>query len=157
MNANQTINLTAAGFTPALLDSGTLNYNLSAFFSGYLNSGDYANVQAVFLDASNAQLGSRTVGGQAFTDGLPLGDNGMYPNAKAWGQDSAVGPLPVGTRSVRIDLNGTRLAGNSADGYVDLTSFQLTGVPEPGTFLLTAAGGLAYATLRVRRRRPGEQ
>jgi hypothetical protein len=157
VNANQTIDLLVAGFTPAQLDGGGLGYNLSAFFSGYRTQGDYAAVQATFLDASGGTVATRSIGGQAFTDALPTVNNGNYPDAKVWGQDSASAVIPAGTRGVRIDLNGTRLAGNSCDGYVDLVDFRVSAVPEPGTFLLTGAGGLVYATFRIRRRRPGDE
>ena len=158
LTATQTLNLVSAGFTPALLDSGLLRYNLSSFFSSYRVQGDFGQVGVAFLDAGNTVLGnSSTIGGDTFTMSLLTGANSLYPDAKAWGQDSTAGTLPVGTRSVLVTLTGNKVpSGASVDGYIDLVDFRLSAVPEPSTFVLVGGVGLVTAVFRARRgRRPG--
>jgi hypothetical protein len=162
-NTNQTVNLLTAGFSAAQLDSGLLRYNLSAWFSTYRTQNDNAAITLQFLNASSAPIGtSNTIGGQTFVSGLGRGPNqpggpaGSLPDAADWGQDATNGLIPVGTRSVVVNIDHTRLAGNAADSYTDVLSFSLTAVPEPGTLVLTGAvAGLSIA-LRLYRRRPDE-
>ena len=149
--ATQMIDL---GGNASQIDAGQINYNLSAFFSTYRLQADYGTVRALFLNASSAQIGSASVGGAVFTANLPVGDNGTYTDARGWGQDSFLGLVPVGTRMVRIELDGEKEpgVGNVADGYIDLVNFQLTAVPEPGTLSLLGLGMLGgWFFLRRRR------
>jgi hypothetical protein len=85
---------------------------------------------------------------------LPLVDNGVYPNARAWGQDALSGLVPAGTRTVRIELDGEKEPGVGAvcDSYIDMVDFQLVAVPEPGTIALTAIG-LLGGWFYIRRKR----
>jgi hypothetical protein len=138
----------------ALIDAGQINYNFRSFFSGYRTQTDYSTVRALFLDGTSAQVGSAAIGGAAFVAGLPLGANELYPDAKGWGQDALTGLLPVGTRTVRIEIDSEKEpgVGNVSDGYVDLVDFQITAVPEPGTLSLVALG-LLGGWMYVRRRR----
>jgi hypothetical protein len=157
-NTNQTVNLLAAGFTAGQLDSG-LRYNLGAWFSTYRQQNDNATITAQFLDASSGILGtSSPIGGLAFVQALGRGPNqsggpaGDLPDAADWGQASTTGTLPVGTRSVVLNIDHTRLAGNAADSYTDVVNFNLTPVPEPGAVLLTSAAAGVSVVLRLRRR-----
>jgi hypothetical protein len=123
----------------AQIDAGQIRYNLSAFFSTYLLQRDFGTVRALFLDGGNAELGRASVGGATFVGNLPA----VPPDQlREWGQDMLGGLLPVGTRTVRIELDGEKEVGvgSVADGYIDLVNFQLTPVPEPGTFSLFALG-----------------
>src|SRR5437867_10114232 len=86
--ASQLFDLTG---NASAIDAGRLGYSLSAFFSTYLDQKDYATVRALFLDSGNSQIGSASVGGLVFVSGLPLVDNGTYPNAHSWGQDALTG------------------------------------------------------------------
>lgn len=152
LTTTQSINLLTSGFTAAQLDAGP-NYNFSSFFSGYLGQTDFADAQVTFLDALSATLGSSSlIGGAAFTAALP---GHSTSTANAWGQDLTTGVIPVGTRSVRIDVMGHKLetANSSVDGYVDLVSFQITPVPEPGTFALLGTVGVGSLLVRWRRRK----
>jgi hypothetical protein len=139
----------------ALIDAGMGNYSLSAFFSTYLLQLDFGTVRALFLDGADAQLGSASVGGAVFTAGLPVVGNASFPDARAWGQDAIGGILPVGTRTVRIELDGEKEpnVGSAADGYIDLVNFQIAPVPEPSTWSILGlslfVGG--WSILRKRR------
>lgn len=152
LSTTQTINLLTSGFSAAQLDAGP-NYNFSSFFSGYLGQTDYADAQVTFLDALSATLGSSSlIGGAAFTAALP---GHSTSSLNAWGQDSTNGVIPVGTRFVRIDITGHKpdVAGSAVDGYVDLVNFQITPVPEPGTFALLGTVGVGSLLVRWRRRK----
>lgn len=150
-NTSQTIDLVAAGFTTAFIDAG-VQYNLSAYFSSYFQT-DFGSATVAFLDAGGNTLGtSSPIGGQAFTAGLGTGPNvNNLPGYTDWGQSGTSGALPVGTRSVLINLLQTRTSGTANDGYIDLVDFRITAVPEPGTILLTSAAGVTLV-LRLRRR-----
>lgn len=150
-NTTQTIDLVAAGFTPAFIDAGA-QYNLSAYFSSYFQT-DFGSGNVTFLDGSGTSLGtSSPIGGQAFTAALGTGPNvNNLPGYTDWGQSGTSGVLPVGTRSVVINILQTRTTGNANDGYVDVVDFRVSAVPEPGTLVFTSAAG-ATLILRLRRR-----
>jgi hypothetical protein len=139
----------------AMIDAGMLNYNLSAFFSTYLLQLDYGTVRALFLDGASAQVGSASVGGAAFTAALPVVGNASYPNARGWGQDSIGGLIPVGTRTVRLELDGEKEpnVGAAADGYIDLVNFQIAPVPEPSTLSIIGLSLFVGGWTILRRRR----
>ncbi len=150
-NTTQTVDLVAAGFTPAFIDAG-VQYNLSAYFSSYFQT-DFGSITVTFLDGGGATLGtSSPIGGQAFVAALGTGPNiNGTAGYTDWGQSGTSGSLPVGTRSILLDILQTRAAGTANDAYVDAVDFQITAVPEPGTILLTSAAGMTLV-LRLRRR-----
>lgn len=137
------------------IDLGLINYDLSAYFSTYLLQKDYGTVRAIFLDGASMQLGSAPVGGATFVGNLAVVGSPFSPNARAWGQDATSGLLPMGTRNVRIELDGEKEPGigSAADGYIDLVNFQIHQVPEPGTVALFGLAALGGLTLRWWRRR----
>lgn len=136
------------------IDLGLINYDLSAYFSTYRVQGDYGTVNTIFLDVANMSLGSASVGGAAFVGALAVLDNGTYPDARAWGQDATSGLVPMGTRTIRIELDGFKAPpGSTCDGYIDLLGLQIHQVPEPGTVALFGLAALGGLTLRWWRRR----
>lgn len=139
------------------IDGGRIGYNLSAFFSTYLDQKDYGTIRLLFLDSSGSTIGLASIGGATFVGNLPLVDNGVYPNAHSWGQDASAGLVPIGTRSVRMELDGDKdpTVGSTCDSYIDLVNFQIVAVPEPGTVSLGVLGlGMAgWWTIRRRSRR----
>lgn len=146
--ATQLVDLAA---NSAQIDAGLIGYELRAFFSTYLGQLDYANVRAIFLDGSNAQVGSAAIGGAAFVAAIP-GGSGL----RDWAEDTDSGLLPAGTRTVRLELDGEKQpgVGAAADGYVDLVNFQIAQVPEPGTLSLLGVGmASGWFLTRWRRRR----
>src|SRR4030095_12441448 len=76
--ATQVIDLTG---NASQIDAGALNYNLSAFFSTYLDQLDFGTVRAIFLNGSSTQVGSASVGGSKFVSAL-----GGSPGLRDWGQ-----------------------------------------------------------------------
>jgi hypothetical protein len=157
---SQVVDLTSFG--AGTLDSGTVNYSLSAFFSTYLTQGDNGTVRLRFRDAGDVQIGGDvTIGGEAFVAALGSGTSSTgLIGARAWGQDATTGGIPVGTRNVLVSLVGVRLAGTSNDSYIDLVDFQLTQAgggavaPEPGSLALVGMGilGLMGGLCATRRK-----
>jgi len=134
----------------AQIDASLVAYDLSAFFSTYLLQRDYGTVRALFLDGSSGQVGSAAIGGATFVGNLPVGPG----DARGWGQDVLSGLVPMGTRTVRIELDGDKEpnVGNVADPYTDLVNFRIVAVPEPGALSLLALGVVGGYWF-VRRRR----
>lgn len=137
----------------ALIDAGRVAFDLSGFLGGYLNQNDNAVLTATFLSASNALLGSASIGPVDAADrgsatGLLLRD--------------ATGRLPVGTRSINFTLQMTRVeaAAPDNDGYADNLSLVLadaplpTPTPEPLSLAVFAAGALAAGGAARRGRTP---
>jgi hypothetical protein len=135
----------------AMIDAGLLNYSLSAFFSTYQLQQDYGTVRALFLDGNAGQLGSAAIGGATFVGNIPVAGPG---DLRAWSQDSLAGAIPVGTRSIRLELDGEKQpgVGTVCDSYIDLVNFQLVAVPEPSTWTLFGMG-VFFAGWRLARRR----
>ena len=140
------------GAEAAEIDAGLVNYNLSAYFSGYATQGDFSEVRLQFKDASGSDLGEVvTIGGQEFVTGLGLGPNAAgAPGYRDWGLDSASGQVPAGARSIGLEIYTQRAEGTAADGYLDLLRLDVTVVPEPAAAGLAA---LAAAWVGLRRRR----
>jgi hypothetical protein len=144
-SASQVIDI-SAGF--ASIDLGTVGFDLSAYLGGYDGQNDNAVLTISFLDAVSAVLGGATLGpvsnlDRGFATGLLF--------------RSTSGFVPVGARSVNVNLQMTRTAGAYNDGYADNLSLVLrgggdAGVPEPSAWalMLMGFGGLGAA---LRRRR----
>jgi hypothetical protein len=136
----QTIDV-SAGRTAEVIAAGQGVYDLSAFFSSYLQQNDSSFVRVRFLDAGAMELGTDEVGGDAFVLSLPLSAGSPFGDLQRdWGQDASSGMVPVGTVTVEIQV-GSSDADTNHDGYVDLVSFTI--IPEPSSFGLLVAGGLA--------------
>ncbi|HWQ90216.1 MAG TPA: hypothetical protein VN673_00990, partial [Clostridia bacterium] len=117
---SQTVSLTRA-VTEAQIDSTTGQFTASAWFSTYLGQNDYSTLTLEFLDLNMQPIGSTsTLGGAAFVAAIPGGSG-----ARAWGNDTKTGGIPVGARYAKITTVGTALSG-SPDGYVDLVSLDVT-------------------------------
>jgi hypothetical protein len=142
------------------IDDGRASYLLDAFFSNYLAQRDFGMVRATFVDGLGQSISEATIGSDAFTQGLAVGDNGRYPNAREWGVDFVEGPIPVGTRSVLITVEGHKETGVGTiiDGYIDLVDFQIFAIPipEPNSLAMLAIGGAALGAWRFQRRRQSD-
>lgn len=107
-----------------LIQAGTtypahaINYTVSGWFGGYATQDDAAALQVDFLDASDAVLGSATIGN------VSAADRGGLTALLA---RSATGVVPDGTRRIVATLTMTR-SGSSGynDGYSDEFSLVLT-------------------------------
>lgn len=129
-NGRQTIDL--GSFVPDI-DSGALSFTLSGWLGGFSTQGDFAQLFARFLDMSNTELGVFSIGPVTTAD--RLSQTGLL-------FQSFVGAVPVGSRSVQVDLEMTRLQGLSNDGYGDNLSLVLNSstVPEPLSVVLLSTG-----------------
>ena len=112
-SASQDIDLTAYASS---IDAGSATYDLSGLLGGYLTQGDNASLSVTFRDASNATLGSTTIGP------VTAADRG---NANALLLRQTSGTVPVNTRSVSATITMTRLAGSYNDGYADDLAFSV--------------------------------
>jgi hypothetical protein len=134
----------------AQIDLGTTTYDLSAFLGGYSGQADRATITLSFVNGANAVIGGYDMIGPTptdrnFTTGLLFSEK--------------TGFVPIGTRSVIIDLGMDRQEGTYDDGYADNLSLVLDagrnpngGVPEPGTWALMLMGfGALGGALRSRR------
>jgi hypothetical protein len=92
------------------IDAGQVTYVLSGWLGGYSSQGDNATLTVTFEGASNRALGKGSIG--PVTTAERMGETELL-------EKSAKGPVPTGTRSVRIVLTMVRLDGTSNDGYAD--------------------------------------
>ena len=83
------------GESAAAIADGTAAYDLSAYFSSYLEQGDFGNLTARFLDSGGVELESVTV---------------TESDTTQWTFESTSGFVPAGTTLVRIESQGTALA-----------------------------------------------
>jgi hypothetical protein len=146
-----TIDLNPEGLPAAVIDAGLAQYELSAWFSTYLDQNDWSSVRVQFFDGANGLLEEVEIGGVDFVAALGLAPNGDdIPNYRDWGLDVEGGILSPGARSVDITLFTQRQAGTAGDGYLDVVQLNLTAVPEPTS--LGLLGGAGLLALRRRRR-----
>ena len=103
-----------------LIAAGNASYALNAFFSSYRTGPDASRVRAIFLNASDQELGTADVGGSGFVSSLPV-----TGEQRDWGQSSTAGSIPVGTATIEIQIISDIGVVNH-DGYVDLVDFQVT-------------------------------
>lgn len=148
----QTIDV-STGATAGAIAAGTAQYNLGAYFSTYRQQSDFSIVRALFLDDGGTGLGSAEVGGAEFRATLPLGLPQGGSDQVAWGLDTTLGTIPIGTRSVVIQILAA-VGTTNHDGYVDLVDFSISSVvvPEPGSGLALLVGAGLLGTLALGRR-----
>jgi hypothetical protein len=97
----------------ATIDTGTLDFTLSAWLGGFGSQNDTASVVARFLNGANSEIGSAQLNPVTATDRGNL--------TKLLFRDR-IGDVPALTRSIRIELIATRATGEN-DGYADNISF----------------------------------
>ncbi len=100
----------------ATIATGTAPYTLSAYLGGFADQQDHAQVDAQFLGAGDAVLGTATL--TPVTAAERSNTTNLLPR-------SASGTVPVGTLAVRVVLTLTRSTGTSNDGYADNIVFSL--------------------------------
>jgi len=116
----QTVNVSSAA---SAIDTGTITYNLSGWLGGYGVYSGQAVVTATFLDASGNVLGKPGVlnGGTASARG----------SANAFIAKSNTGTVPVGTRSIDVQLQFINTSGSYNIGYADNLSLTLSTQVQP--------------------------
>lgn len=115
----------STGPSGTAIATGLAKFDLSGFFSTYLTQDEFSTVDAVFLNASDVELGSASAGGLEFGQTLPIVPAALG-DGRDWGQDSRSGLLPVGTAKVRVQLSGGGAA--NFDGYTDNVDFRISQV-----------------------------
>ena len=128
-----------------LIDEGQVNYDLSGFLGGFDNHDDRATLRARFKNSSGGVTGTASI--VSATPGERGGDTELQLR-------TATGAVPVGTRSVDIDLVFDRFQGVTNDGYADSLSLilsapgvTLSGVPVGGGPKLNSPQGPANRNL----------
>jgi hypothetical protein len=141
--ATQTIDVSAAATD---IDAGGVQAKLSAYLGGYTSQKDAAMVDAAFLSATDAQLGSVRVGPVTPAD---------RQSKTSLVLRSATAEVPKGTTKIKVVLTSTRADGTYNDGYMDNISLELaaaTPPPPPAagkpTLSATCTGKTLVATLR---------
>lgn len=112
---SQSLDVSAAW---ALIDAGSLRFELAGYFGGLLARDDFATLTATFISAANAPLSVIQIGNVSAQD--RAGATGLLPRRTA-------GAVPPGTRQVRLDLELTRVtAGAYNTGFADSLSLILS-------------------------------
>ena len=115
--ATQTIDVSGAA---AEIDAGGVQAKLSAYLGGYTSQRDAGMVDATFLNATDAALGSVQVG--------PVGPADRQ-NKTTLVQRTASAEVPKGTTKIKVVLTSTRADGTYNDGYFDNISLELGAAP----------------------------
>jgi hypothetical protein len=116
--AEQSVNVTGAA---AEIDSAAVTAVLSAHLGGVATQDDAATIDATFIAADNATLGTLTVG--PVLDAERAGATTLVAR-------SASAAVPPGTRTIRVRITATRAGGSYNDGYADNVSLSLNSDPD---------------------------
>ncbi len=144
--ATQLIDVSAAA---ADIDAGGVQAKLSAYLGGYASQKDAAMVDATFLSATDASLGSLRIG--PVTPADRNFKNTLLPRA-------GTAEVPKGATKIKVVLTSTRADGTYNDGYMDNISLELatTSTPPPPpppatgkpTLAVSCSGKTLVATVR---------
>ncbi|MGH6870056.1 MAG: M10 family metallopeptidase C-terminal domain-containing protein [Rhizomicrobium sp.] len=127
-NIFQTIDVSAYA---SAIDAGTLDFDASGDFGGYLSQNDSMTLNLTFLASDGTtSLGTASVGGVSAADRGDVTEL-LYRETS--------GALPSGTRFIKVELDATRTDGSYDDAYADNISLSLTGAGVPGGTVLVNA------------------
>lgn len=99
------------------IDLGVARYTLAGWLGGYLTDTDNARLKITFLNGSGGKLGAATIG--PITPAQRANKTGLVSRTRK-------GPVPQGTRSIKIELIMTGGNGSYNDGYADALSLRLS-------------------------------
>ena len=111
--ATQTIDLAADA---ALVDARLASATLAGYLGGWEDQEDAATVDATYLSATGAAVGTLTIGPVTRANRQSLTTLLLR---------TATAAVPAGTRAVQITITATRQAGPYNDGYADNVAFTL--------------------------------
>ncbi len=134
----QTVDLSAFG---AAIDAGDQVLNVDFIYSS--NDGRDTGVFSLHFfgstDGSGAELGA------GYLVNLDA-DNGYA--FTGWFEETAGGLVPIGARSVTLQIDTTRTGGSETNVWIDNITGDINTIPEPASLALLGLGG---ATLLTRR------
>jgi hypothetical protein len=99
------------------IDGGAATFDLSGWLGGYSSQKDRAGVTATFLGTTGASLGTAQLGPVTARD---------RDGTSQFLQRTALGAIPPGTRSIKVDVTFTLTSGTITDGYADDLSLSVT-------------------------------
>ncbi len=142
--AEQTIDVSAAAPD---IDAGGVQAKLSAYLGGYASQKDAGMVDATFLSATDAQLGTARVGPVTLAD---------RQSKSTLVLRSTTSSVPKGTTKIKVVLTSTRADGTYNDGYFDNIDLELVGSAPPPpppaavkpTLAVACSGKTLVATVR---------
>jgi uncharacterized protein (TIGR03437 family) len=131
-SASQLIDVSS---TASLIDTGTVQYALSAWLGGYSSQNDNAVLTVTYEDWTGTNLGSVTLGPILAAD---------RSNNSELLLESQNGSVPTGTRQISVVLTMTRTDGSDNDGLADNLSLVLSSSATGGAPSI-ASGGVVSA------------
>lgn len=100
----QDIDLVASGISEGSIDQGTVSLTFGGMQAGWSGQGDYGQISVYFYDESLSVLSSYSL---------------AETSVSSWVEVSGVQSIDVGTRFIRYEFVGKRLAGIDNDAYLD--------------------------------------
>jgi hypothetical protein len=125
----------------AMIDSGSVAFQLSGWLGGFSIQDDNAVLTASFLGSDSTVIQTSKIGP------VLAADRGSITSLLFRSND---GLIPAGTRSISFEIDSTRLQGTDDDGYADNLSFVATpaNIPEPASFVLLATASIPLLSRR---------
>lgn len=107
---SKAVQKTPIDFWHRAIDKGKVKAVLKAAMGGWSSQGDYSILKVVFLDEDGTKLG------QLKRRGPTAAERGSETK---WVNKKKKGPVPEGTRKIKIQMIAKRNAGSYNDGYLD--------------------------------------
>lgn len=131
----------------SLIDTGNAGLELGFAFADN-DQNDNATVNVRFYSDA---VGASEIVGSDLTTGVIAETGGEFNTPAPWDQRSLSGTVPIGARSLAIELRIDRLSGSAGNVHFDDFSGEL--IPEPSTVVLVGfgIGTVAWGYKRSRR------
>lgn len=130
----------------ALIDSGLALYNAGLWYQTEYWNGAMDLVQAAVVFYAS------TDGSGSGIDADVSDEMGIHAD---WAYAGTIGTIPLGTRSIKIEINGLLRSGTYVNAFVDDTHLKIAEnvIPEPTTLLLFGSSLLGLVGFRRRKSR----